>query len=366
MTIKILTALDSPDLSIFEPLQHHLTVPSLLVGDTTGSVWVDDPQQPRAALCRAGGRYYLAGDASNAEFNAALKAYFDEIYQTGRGSYTLCFSEVAGRAEQLETVFAGRYLIPGTRHYYTLKPGQLIQPEKPLEGMTIVPIDDDLLSRTELVGYDELEEELQSERTSVEEFLARSVGFVALAGDEIAGMVTSEFNTGTRTELGINTMSQYRRHGVASTLAATFAESMFAQGFDVLGWHCWDTNAASMATALKVGCVFDHAYPCHFALFDPIDNLAVNGEVRFRHGDYAEAVTWFERAFAQGAAKWWAYFVAAQAYLKLEQVDEAFAKLERALELDAAAVAGLQPAAYFSALHDDPRWPAVAAQLTTL
>jgi GNAT superfamily N-acetyltransferase len=84
----------------------------------------------------------------------------------------------------------------------------------------------DLLARTDLAKLDALREELCSERPSVEDFLARSFGLVALCGADaaLAGWCTSEYNSGDRCEVGIGTLEPYQRRGLATAMGSAFVE----------------------------------------------------------------------------------------------------------------------------------------------
>jgi GNAT superfamily N-acetyltransferase len=243
---------------------HHLILEAVMAGNTHAMVYADDTRQPRVALCRYKDRFYLAGEA-DAEFGLALKTHFHETIfpagqAEGREAFVVYYAPDAC-AEPIMDILEGRKSWQGQRSYFALKRLERDWRELMPDGITIRPIDEMLLSQTHLNHLDELIEEIQSERDSVSEFLAKSFGFCAVAGDDIAGLCTSEFNNTTRCEVGIMTMEGYQRRGIASALACALADHAFANGFNELGWHCWAKNTPSVATALKVG--FQHVcdYP---------------------------------------------------------------------------------------------------------
>lgn len=348
---------------IFQKLAHHLAVPSVLDGHTKGVVYVDNVEQPSAALCQCKQRFYLAGGPHHTGFIQGLQALFKGDIPQAYSAITLYHDD----SEQwpVDSILEGLFPLHWQRNYYTLTSPEQIRQHSLPDGMALRRIDAALMAETTLGGYDELAEELQSERESVEDFLQRSFGFCAVAGSEIASMVTSEFNSGTRTELGINTMADYRRKGAASALVSAFALEAFANGFTEIGWHCWTTNMASNNTALKSGFAYISDYPTYFAYFNPVDNLAVQGDVLLWQGKYAAAVEWYDKAFALGEAKAWAYYGAARAYAALGQDERALDCLEKTVAINAQQAVGMAQVEQFERLHDLPRWKELVRKVQT-
>ncbi len=253
---------------LLDGLTHHLAVVSIAAGDTHGTVYVDDPAQLGAFLCRYQHRLYFGGSAEHPDFNRSLAELFErDIYpQTlaGGGSALVAYYDDRENWQvEIERIGETRLSERYQRSYYRRTTPVGASSSALPDGMTIQPIDEALLKRTSLIGYDELVEELQSERVSAADFLEGSFGFCALLDGTIAGMCTSEYNSGTRCEVGINTMEGFRRRGVAKALVGRFVETALARGICEIGWHCWKANLASVATALAAG--FEHVrdYPAY-------------------------------------------------------------------------------------------------------
>lgn len=242
-------------------LEHHMTVMSIVAGDTPGIVYVDEPIQPSAFLCCCRHRLYFGGSASLAAFNRALADLLEhEIYPqalAGGGlALVVYYDESADWQVAIEKIGGNRLSERYQRSYYR-RTARIVASSPALpEAMTIQPIDDRLLEQTYLLGYADLVEELQSERLSAADFVERSFGFCALVENAIAGMCTSEYNSGARCEVGINTMEAFRRRGIAKALVAHFVDAASARGVNEIGWHCWKANLPSVATALASG--FEH------------------------------------------------------------------------------------------------------------
>lgn len=255
-------------------LDYHLAVSAVLAGASRGAVYAVTHDEPRAALIHTGHRWHLGGDPASPDFADGLKGLFDGVVYphglaAGDFGFMLYPDDHPGWGEVIDYALAGRPARQFARHYYHLTALDQARAAEVPAGMTVHAIDADLLAQTTLTGYAELVEELYSERASVEDFLAHSFGTCALAEAAIAGMCTSEYNTGTRVEVGINTMEAYQRKGVASALLWAFAQTAFARGVTGIGWHCWSGNAPSVGTALRNGFRFVREYPATVAYFNP-------------------------------------------------------------------------------------------------
>ncbi len=88
-------------------------------------------------------------------------------------------------------------------------------------------------------------------------------------------------------DVGIFTLPEHCRRGLAALAAAATVEAAFKKGFQKVGWHCHTDNIASWKTAEKVGFKREQTYLYYFYDFDVIDHLAALGcfllnEVNFR------------------------------------------------------------------------------------
>jgi RimJ/RimL family protein N-acetyltransferase len=350
--------------TLFRYLDHHLAITSLLNGDSDGLIHVDNAEAPRAALCQVGGRFYLAGEPDIEPFNDGVRAHFEEVIYPHAldTAFQLYYDEGAGWGDVVETVLDDHYPMQRQHRYYVLRSG--LRPWSLPDGVTLRAIDAALVADESLGSRDDLLEELQSERASVEDFLQRSFGFCALHDDAIVSLCTSEYNTGDRTELGINTMPEYRRLGIARGLVTHFVEHAFANGYTEIGWHCWADNLPSTRTAESLGFTRVRDYPALLAYFNPMTNFAANAEMRFWRGDYNGAVDWYERAFALGEPLW-AYFTAAQAYAAIGQDTRAFDTLERLIDEGGVQPGSIETLPHFTHLHHTPRWQHLIRKIAT-
>jgi GNAT superfamily N-acetyltransferase len=257
---------------LFADLAWHLAVPAVLAGAAIGAVYADTATTPRSALLLAGHRAYLAGDPSDAGFLSALPPVLERrLVPDGHesGDFVLYYD----RPEWAAAVEAA--LAPWLAGYRSLRrcffsrdagAGPVPAPAAPLpEGFRLAAVDRALLDDPTLPGRDELVEEVCSERVSVDDFLARSFGTVLLHEGGVAGWCLSEYNLGRRCEVGIAVDGPFRRRGLATRLGSAFArQALTAAGIAEIGWHCWEDNAASCATARALGFALVRTYPARW------------------------------------------------------------------------------------------------------
>jgi GNAT superfamily N-acetyltransferase len=344
---------------LFPNLDVHLAVQALLAGNVPGRVYVDDPAHPQSAMARIGHRFYLGGSPENAAFNRALGRFFAEaVYPQGlaagqEGFIAKCTA--AGWPRQID-VLLPNFPIPKTQHHYA--GGEVCRADWRAmlpPDITIRPVDRALLAEG-LDGLDDLVEEMQSERPSVDEFLNKSFGFVPVHGNKIIGWCLSEYNCGDRCEVGIATAEGYRRRGLATIIASAFVEYALAHGIAHVGWHCDADNAGSNATALKLGFTRVLEYPAYLCLFDEVIHLAVYGDHCFRRQQYPEAASWYERALQRGDAPVWVYLKSACAHAMSAGGEQALRRLHEAVDHGFADVEYLRTRRCFQGLRGTAAW----------
>jgi len=246
--------------TLFKGMRHNLAVESILSGGTASPVWVDDIDSPRASVTWSGSRVYVAGEVSDDLFSSLAEtiAWRAEARDSGVSVVYLEPGYDDDRFLELE----GFRVTPRNRNYYEVDAAKHDWRAEPPQGYTIHMVDGSLLSLG-LKNTDRVIDEMRSERPTVEEFLEKSFGFCAVAGGEIAGWCMSEYNTGDRFEIGIETPEKHRRRGLALQTAKATISYGVARGYRLVGWHCWTDNTASNKLARALG--FSHVceYPAY-------------------------------------------------------------------------------------------------------
>jgi len=258
-------------LPLWAGLEGHLAVASVLAGTVPGSVYVDDSGAPRSVLVQAGDRFHLAGSPAGDAWRRSLRSFFlrqanpPRPEMEGWGAFVV-YPGTEWQPAVPEILPAGDH-VP-QQHLYLEMDALRAGPPAPLPpGFRQRPVDGALLAEEGLGRLDELREEMVSECPSVEFFLAHRFGVCLEAGGRLAGWCLSEYDTGERCEVGIETAPEHRRRGLATRMVLALAAEARSRGIARLGWHSYQDNAPSVATALRAGFRQAHSYPAHLVHF---------------------------------------------------------------------------------------------------
>jgi GNAT superfamily N-acetyltransferase len=250
---------------LFRELERsHALVTALFEGCVTARLFVDDPAVPQAGMIVCNSRVLCAGDVSQIDFlDEMAHTFTDELIsaQLARGNDAyLVYASGEAWDTTLQYLFPTRDLYHGTRQYYEIT-DFIPKPDMQLpDGFSMQRITPEFLS-SDVAGLDAVREEMCSERTSMEDFLARSFGFCPVHSNEIAGWCMSEYNVGDRCEIGIATVEKHQRQGIATLITWYFLAEAFRRGYTRVGWDCWTRNVPSVATARKAGFTLIEEYP---------------------------------------------------------------------------------------------------------
>ena len=261
--------LSSMDLQAARPLfleleRSHALVPALFEGCATARLFVDDPSASRAGIIACNSRVLCAGDSSRMDFLDEMRRTFSHElipaqHARGNDAYLVYASDESWNTT-LQHIFPAYDFYHGTRQYYEIT-DFTPQPELHLpDGFSMEQITPELLS-SDLAGLDAVKEEMCSERSSVDDFLARSFGLCPVHSHDVAGWCMSEYNVGDRCEIGIATVPEHQRKGIATLATLSFLAEAYGRGYTRVGWDCWTRNVPSGATARKAGFTFVEEYP---------------------------------------------------------------------------------------------------------
>jgi RimJ/RimL family protein N-acetyltransferase len=226
-------------------------------------------------------------------------------------------------------------------------------------------VDAGLLSDGQIRNPEYLTEEMLSERASVEEFLAASFGVCLVHTNEVIGWCLSEYNTGSRCEVGIATREDFRRRGLATKLTWAFIEMALRRGVTRIGWHCSADNLPSGATAVKAGFEKVTDYSIYLGWFDPAIHLTQRGYFALFSEQWGDSLRFFERSFALGDLPDWAYWGAACAAARAGQAEQAFGYLDQAIARGFRDVERLRSSEHLAGLHDQPAWKALDERMAS-
>jgi RimJ/RimL family protein N-acetyltransferase len=237
---------------LFHSLEHHLLISALFENNLKAQVFTDNDSRPQAGLIAYNSRFIFGGDPTQAAFNADLRRHFVEtiIPSCNGDGFLVAFTSDAW-IPTLDAIFSDYEVIHAPRLYFEILPDPTLEITLP-EGFSLHHVTPELLA-SNIGGKDALREEMCSERTSIDDFFDKSFGLCPVYENQIAGWCLSEYNTGDRCEIGIATLEPHQRKGIATILTKAFLAEGAQRGYQRVGWDCWETNAASVATARKAG-----------------------------------------------------------------------------------------------------------------
>jgi RimJ/RimL family protein N-acetyltransferase len=229
---------------------------SVLSGITPGRVFVDDVQDPQAALVwTQWGFAYLAGESCKDAFTRDLHdLILEELVPNkgGREKGFLLFPCSSTWEAESSLLLAGRRPNKIYRRSFTFNPshfsGNYGWLNRLPAGFHIYRIDEKLIERT----GDRISQEIEAAWASVKDFLNDGFGFCLMHGEEIVSLCTSPFIAGREVEVCIRTDPHYRSKGYATVTALAFLEHCLLNDLSP-NWECpWD-HIASCALAARLG-----------------------------------------------------------------------------------------------------------------
>lgn len=244
---------------LFAGLGHHLVVRCVLRGAVGGEVWVNDPQNPALGVVLVKNKLFLSGNPRTkySRFRDWIEQYLlRQHHVVGRGGFAVLADE-NWRERLLQRMPENYKAEPHPRMYLEGDLAELATPATPnptpLEGFELAEVTPKLVNKPDLGQREELLEEMQSERHSVEDFLEHSFGVCLLHNRNVAGWCLSEYNLDDRCEVGIATAEAFRQRGLATLQGQAFFALARRNGIRYIGWHCWASNQPSVKTALRLG-----------------------------------------------------------------------------------------------------------------
>jgi tetratricopeptide (TPR) repeat protein len=321
-------------LALFQNSRHHMKLAALREGRIEARVFAD-AREPSAACVLYKNKLLVASALPAGELAPRLRPFLlEQAYEKRMGcgaGEAQIFWDGAHVGEALLAALEDKCPARAAHEYYELVDPARCKDTPAPEGYALRNADAALLAEG-LKRAEELAEEMRSERVSEEAFLRESFGVCAVNEGGLAGWCLSEYNCSEGCEVGIAVMEGHRRRGLALAMVAEFARELKNRGGGRIGWHCYQSNRASSATALSAGFARMLEYGEILCFFDEAVQYAVNGNLQDGAGHYAQAVEWYARAVALSSVPLWAWVRLAMAQVSLGRFDEAFAALRAAIE----------------------------------
>jgi len=349
---------------------YNATIPALLDGINPGYVLADDPGLPQSAIARTPEGFFLAGDpldeafAEEANTWLAEKHFDDESTVSGDGIFLRLHPK--GWEDRVATLFRPREPMTLVGRHYLLTELRYHDWRGRLpEGFTVREIDAELLDDSAVVVPDGILGQIEDNWGSRERYLEHGFGLCAIQGDVITHWSMADCATRDgRCEIGIWSLPEYRRRGLAAITAAASVEYALSHGFVRVGWQCADDNAASIRTAERVGFVLERTDTSYYCMFSSVHQEAESGWYHLRNGRPRESAAAYERLFAlETDLPDFIYHTAARAFAASGRADKAVVCLREALargwtHVDFTATRCPE----FEALHGSPEWEVILSR----
>jgi GNAT superfamily N-acetyltransferase len=263
---------------------HPLHLSSVLAGHSSGTVFVDRIDHPKAAVVLAGEGCYVGG-APTGGFLRKINSLLP------RDLYTAIFFPPNLPPKALDALGDGLYMRRAVRWH-----GRLRMPPHEIagrrDGIAVRCVDAEALG-SHLGGVDDLRETILWEWKTLPLFLELGFGSIAVTEGRIVGWSTSDYAVGEACEIGVWVAADLRLRGLGTAVATAAARQAFSRGLRDVGWHCWANNVGSLGVAANVG--FEPT-GCYEILYN---HWAAENIENMSPGEYRAFALDYERQFAE-------------------------------------------------------------------
>jgi hypothetical protein len=233
-------------------------VDAMCAGNSPSRIWVDDLVRPRSAfIWDTTHSLYFGGEAENAAFNAVLRRFLAETLlpeaQTRQLGIFKLYTSSDTWAKQLPKLFGTDDLPARERTHCSLNGMDSVQnaPTAP-DGFQILPIKHELLIGSRYKNANRVLEEIESCWNALELFWQNGFGFCVVHEDEIACWCTAEYVSDHVCGVGIETVEEFQRRGLATCAARAFAQRCVEHGWTA-HWDAWSSNLPSVKAGENAG-----------------------------------------------------------------------------------------------------------------
>ncbi|MGH4125585.1 MAG: GNAT family N-acetyltransferase [Clostridium sp.] len=262
--------------NLFKDFRHHISIKGVIDGYVEGRIFADINRLSAVAVTPEG--IFLSdglkNEAFSREMNTVIKADILPKYEEEDAlDYVVFYSPNNNCENQLNIMFDGLNPMKSKRMTFS---NDMLNVETVLsEG--IYSLDKELFTKTELLGLDWVIDEILDGWVSVDDFLSRGFGCVAIVNDKIIGWCLTDWVVGDECEIGIETHPKYQKQGFGRKMANATLALAKNMGMKRTGWQCWTDNAGSIATAKSVGFKLLKEFEVFFGWANKLNNMLING-----------------------------------------------------------------------------------------
>ncbi len=260
--------------------QNELSVLSVVKGFMPGEIYVNNIDNPTAALIKTCECNLIAGSSDDINFNSEISMEIDFWDQLTPDSNEWI--------DIIPSIHKNPFVRRYKRRHYILSINDFKECSMPLkDGFIIEKVDIELLRKNCLENSEQLLEWIANwgGDTSFQKYGA---GYFIHNGKVIVSWSLSDCSYDKKIAIGIYTDERYRKNGFGKIVVSATVKECFTKGYEHIDWLCVDTNKGSIAIAEILGFKYNNDY-YSFSTYPPIENVKDLSESEWREwGEYLQ------------------------------------------------------------------------------
>jgi GNAT superfamily N-acetyltransferase len=247
--------------SLLVDASSHITYAGVLAGYNPGEVWVDHLEDPSSALVWSNGLdcFQFMG-RPNEDFTHILGSFIEETLIPFLKRKGISFFEFAADHDEwypkIYQVLANKKLDESWQYIYKSTQKEAVRFTVSIpQSFVAISINEEFissLSSSNLSNIDFLINYITRYWGTIDNFLNNGYGFAALSQTKIASVAMSTARYNSTHELGVETIEEYRKKGLSSSLVKMLLNAFGEKGITPY-WDCSDGNIASQRTIEGAG-----------------------------------------------------------------------------------------------------------------
>ncbi|HPF54653.1 MAG TPA: GNAT family N-acetyltransferase [Clostridia bacterium] len=257
--------------------KNELSVFSVIDDITSGSVYVNNLDNPTAALIQTSECNLVAGITTDADFNDSVGEKID--FWAPITPDTKQWNDI------IPQIHPDKFIRRYTRRHYVLEIADKNNMTFALpNGYFLESVNLEELKQKKYKNANEILDWIENWK-DYEIFLKYGVGSYIRNEDTIVSWSISDCAHNDKIAIGIHTDDGYRRKGFAKTVVNEVIRLCELKGYKHIEWLCVDFNQGSIAVAEKMGFKLENKYDC-FTPYVPVENMSDFAEAEWT--DWAE------------------------------------------------------------------------------
>jgi GNAT superfamily N-acetyltransferase len=263
--------------------QNELSVLSVIKGAMPGEIYVNNTDNPTAALIRTCECNLIAGSSNDVNFNSELSKVLD--------FWDPLTPDSSEWIDLIPTIHKNPFIRKYKRKHYILSIDNFKECNNNLkDGFLLEKIDIDLLKQRSYENSEKLLEWIADWGDDAR-FQKYGVGYFIHNGKVIVSWSMSDCSYDKKITIGIHTDERFRKNGFGKIVVSAVAKDCFAKGYEEINWLCVSTNKGSIALAEKLGFKYNNNYYA-FSSYPPIENIKDLSESEwYEWGEYLESAS---------------------------------------------------------------------------